>query len=50
MNYMFSYCTSLNSFPDISKWEFNKNIKTIKMFEGVDNNIIPYKFKDCIIY
>ena len=50
MNTMFSFCVSLKSFPDISNWEINKNVKTVKMFDGVDKNVIPYRFKDCIIF
>ena len=50
MTCMFSFCVSLNSFPDITNWEINKDLNTIKMFDGVDKNVIPYRFKDCIIF
>ena len=50
MNYMFNNCISLNSFPNISKWKLNKKLTTIRMFEGVNNKIIPSKFKGCMIF
>ena len=50
MSYMFCECSSLNSLPDISKWKLNKNLDTQNMFEGVSKNIIPEKFKTCLIY
>ena len=50
MNEMFYNCTSLNSFPDISKWKMNKNLRSELMFNGVNKKIIPKKFKNCIIY
>ena len=43
---MFYNCSSLNSLPDITKW----NIKKLKykegMFKGCKERIIPKKFKD----
>ena len=47
MSCMFYNCSSLSSLPDISKWELNQELNTYQMFEGVDKNIIPEKFKDC---
>ena len=47
MSCMFYNCSSLSSLPDISKWELNEKLNTYQMFEGVDKNIIPEKFKDC---
>ena len=47
MSGMFYNCSSLSSLPDISKWELNEKLNTYEMFEGVDKNIIPEKFKDC---
>ena len=45
MSFMFYGCNSLKSLPDISIWKINKNLNKEKMFEGVDKNIIPKKFK-----
>ena len=52
MSHMFYYCSSLISFPDISKWKINKKLDKIKIFEGCDERIIPAKLKDsdCLIY
>ena len=50
MSYMFSWCKSLTSIPDISSWKIKYFLKKEYMFEGVDKNIIPKKFKGCIIY
>ena len=47
---MFYNCRSLNSLPDISKWDLNKILNSVDMFEGVDKKIIPKKSKDCLIY
>ena len=33
MSYMFYWCSSLKSLPDISKWELNKNLKKENMFK-----------------
>ena len=45
MSHMFNYCESLISLPDFSEWKINKNLKKEGMFEGVNINIIPKKFK-----
>ena len=45
MSCMFDSCSSLQSLPDISKWKLNKELKKKYMFEGVNINIIPKKFK-----
>ena len=44
MSFMFSGCSSLISFPDISKWDTTivKNIRS--MFYGCNEMIIPKKF------
>ena len=42
---MFRSCSSLQSLPDLSKWKLNKKLKKEGMFEGVNINIIPQKFK-----
>ena len=34
---MFENCSSLESFPDISKWKINKKLDTNLMFEGCDS-------------
>ena len=44
MKCMFKNCRSLKSFPDISKWELNKEVIKEKMFEGCNKEIIPKKF------
>jgi surface protein len=49
MSYMFSGC-SLKSFPDLSKWKLNKKLKITNMFEGINEEIIPKKFKHCLIF
>ena len=43
--FMFGNCKSLKSFPDISSWIINKDLNNYEIFEGVDNRIIPEKFK-----
>ena len=42
---LFCNCSSLNSLPDITKWNFNKNLKKENIFDGVDPKIIPKQFK-----
>ena len=49
MSFMFSGC-SLKSFPDLSKWKLNKNLKTTNIFQGLSEEIIPKKFKHCLIF
>ena len=49
MKDMFYNCSSLQSLPDISKWDINKNLKRESMFDGVDKKLIPKKFQGCII-
>ena len=47
MNYMFQYCPSLVSLPDISKWNINKVSSKWGMFEGCNKELnIPNKFKE----
>ena len=46
MRWMFRYCFKLKSVPDISKWELNKNLENYYMFFGVNEEIIPEKFKE----
>ena len=50
MSHMFDGCKSLISLPDITKWELNKNLVKLEMFEGVNKKIIPKKFKGCLIF
>ena len=51
MKYMFRNCESLNSLPDISKWNTKKLKEKTDMFYGCKEYIIPKKFKDnCFIY
>ena len=52
MSYMFYECTSLRSFPDIYYWDVNENLKKDSMFSGVNEKLIPEKFKgtECPIY
>ena len=50
MSYLFSKCISLKSFPDISVWVLKKKVSKELMFEGINKNIIPKKFKGCVIY
>ena len=50
MSYMFNDCRSLKALPDLSKWKINKTLDKEGMFDGVDKNIIPKKFKSCLIY
>ena len=46
MSYMFCWCNSLESLPDISKWD-TKNVNNMSgMFFGVDKRIIPIKFNN----
>ena len=47
---MFKYCRSLESFPDCSNWEINKQLFRKEMFQGVNEKIIPKKFKGCLIF
>ena len=45
MNSMFWYCSSLQSLPDISKWD-TKNVTNMNyMFDGVNKKLIPKKFQ-----
>ena len=46
MRYMFYGCSSLNNFPDISKWD-TKNVTNMRyMFDGCSKlKKIPDKFK-----
>ena len=50
MSSMFYNCESLESFPDISKWNYNKKLHYQDIFNGCNANIIPKKFKSCLIY
>ena len=45
MRCMFYDCSSLQSLPDISIWDINKNLKRDSMFNGVDKKLIPKKFQ-----
>ena len=45
MSCMFYNCSSLQSLPDISIWDINKNLKRDSMFYGVDKKLIPKKFQ-----
>ena len=42
---MFYYCSSLTSFPDISKWIINDELDKDSMFDRCNENIIPKNFK-----
>ena len=44
MSYMFSFCSSLNSLPDISKWDTKNVTNMSNMFSCCRNIIIPKKF------
>ena len=51
MSDMFYNCSSLNSLPDISKWNIKKLKDKTDMFAGCNEHIIPKKFNDnCSIY
>ena len=50
MSYMFFLCSSLNSLPDITKWDIKKLKNKGDMFKGCKERIIPEKFKDCLIF
>ena len=45
MQTMFNDCKSLISFPNLSEWDLNKELHNDFMFWGVDEKIIPKKFK-----
>ena len=48
---MFSGCSSLKSFPDITNIKIKKGIKTENMFKGCKEEIIPKEIKNnCNIY
>ena len=44
MSWIFSNCSKLRSFPDISKWNIKSVIFKEGMFAGCDVRIIPKKF------
>ena len=44
MSYMFYECRSLQSLPDISKWDTKNSTDMSWMFDGVDKKLIPKKF------
>ena len=44
MSYMFGYCKSLISFPDISRWKTNNELKQDLMFDGCNEKIIRKNF------
>ena len=50
MSNMFHGCSNLKSCPDISNWTLKKDIRKEDMFIGVNKNIIPKKFRGCVIY
>jgi len=45
MKDMFKGCSSLTSFPDISKWSIENVSNKRNMFLDCDESIIPEKFK-----
>ena len=45
MQTMFHDCKSLISLPNLSEWDLNKELHNDFMFWGVDEKIIPKKFK-----
>ena len=50
MSKMFENCSSLESFPNLSKWKTKKELEKIDMFKGCNKKIIPKKFKGCFIF
>ena len=50
MSYMFYECKNLKSLPGISKWKLKSYLEKENMFGGLDEKIIPKKFKDCLIF
>ena len=47
---IFENCSSLENFPNISKWKLKKNLLKEDAFKGCKKKIIPKKFKDCLIF
>ena len=46
MKNLFSYCSSLNSLPEISEWNIDNVTSMNEMFEGCNKFLnIPKKFK-----
>jgi surface protein len=47
MSEMFSNCSSLESLPDLSKWDISSVLERNNMFENCADSLnIPEKFKD----